>query len=129
MAKAKPLPGDERAALLAEAGQPPLATATVRDRGDGPYRRLVLRGATVIDGTGAPPIGPTDVVIEDGRIVQMKKVGASLSTIKESARPAGGDREIDCHGKYLTPGFVDCHAHAGVSYHAVNGWVPPVDYV
>jgi imidazolonepropionase len=29
----------------------------------------------------------------------------------------------------VTPGFIDCHAHAGVAYHAANGWVPPVDYV
>ena len=29
----------------------------------------------------------------------------------------------------MTPGFIDCHAHAGVAYHSANGWVPPVDYV
>ena len=40
-----------------------------------------------------------------------------------------GDHEIDCHGKFVTPGFIDCHAHAGVAYHATHGWVPPVDYV
>ena len=42
---------------------------------------------------------------------------------------AEGDHEIDCRGKWVTPGFIDCHAHAGVAYHAANGWVPPVDYV
>jgi imidazolonepropionase len=129
MASAKILPGEELTAERAKIGQPPLVPATTRDRGDGPHQRLVLRGATVIDGTGAPPIGPVDLVVEKGRIVQMKKVGASLSTIKQAIRPAPGDREIDCHGKWLTPGFVDCHAHAGVAYHAANGWVPPVDYV
>ena len=129
MARTKLLPGEELTDERAKVGQPPLVPASVRDRGAGPHARLVLRGATVIDGTGAPPIGPVDVVVERGRIVQMKKVGASLSTIKEAARPAAGDREIDCHGKYLTPGFVDCHAHAGVAYHTANGWVPPVDYV
>ena len=40
-----------------------------------------------------------------------------------------GDHEIDCRGKWVTPGFIDCHAHAGVAYHSANGWVPPVDYV
>ena len=129
MARSKLLPGEELTEERARAGQPPLVPATARDRGTGPFKRLVLRGATVIDGTGAPPIGPVDLVVEGGRIVQMKKVGASLSTIKPNARPEGGDQEIDCHGKYLTPGFVDCHAHAGVAYHAANGWVPPVDYV
>ncbi len=34
------------------------------DEGDGPFERLIIRGATVIDGTGAPPAGPTDIVIE-----------------------------------------------------------------
>ncbi len=123
------LPGEELTQERIKAGQPPVRAATARDRGEGPFRRLVLRGATVIDGTGAPPIGPVDVVVEGGRIVLMKKVGSSLSTIKETSRPEGGDREIDCHGRWLTPGFVDCHAHAGVAYHAANGWVPPVDYV
>ena len=86
----KLLPGEELAAERAKAGQPPIVPATGRDRGEGPFRRLVLRGATVIDGTGAPPIGPVDIVVEDGRIALMKKVGASLSTIKEKPgrRPA-----------------------------------------
>jgi imidazolonepropionase len=121
------LPGNELAVERAKAGQPPLVPATSRDRGIGPYRRLVLRGATVIDGTGAPPIGPTDIVVENGRITLMKKVTGNLATAKN--RPAEGDHEIDCRGKWVTPGFVDCHAHAGVAYHAANGWVPPVDYV
>ena len=32
--------------------------------GDGPHVRLVSRGITRIDGTGAPPRGPVDIVIE-----------------------------------------------------------------
>ena len=73
-----PLPGNELAQGRDAAGQPPLVPATGRDRGIGPFKRLVLRGATVIDGTGAPPIGPTDIVVEDGRITLLKKVtGAS----------------------------------------------------
>ncbi|MDB5590224.1 amidohydrolase family protein [Enterovirga sp.] len=123
------LPGEELTQERARMGQPPVAAATSRDRGQGPFRRLVLRGARVIDGTGAPPLGPVDIVVENGRIALLKKVGSSLATIKESLRPPPGDHEIDCHGKWVTPGFVDCHAHAGVAYHAANGWVPPVDYV
>ncbi len=53
------LAGNELAAERAKAGQPPLVPSTSRDRGIGPHKRLVLRAATVIDGTGAPPIGPT----------------------------------------------------------------------
>ncbi len=120
-------PGNELGLGRAAAGQPPLQPATGRDRGIGPFKRLVLRGATVIDGTGAPPIGPTDIVIEDGRITLLKKVTGNLANAAN--RPAAGDHEIDCAGKWVTPGFIDCHAHAGVAYHAANGWVPPVDYV
>ena len=94
----------------------------------GPFKRLVLRGATVIDGTGAPPIGPTDIVVENNRITLMKKVDRQ-SRHRRPIAPAPGDHEIDCRGKWVTPGFIDCHAHAGVAYHAANGWVPPVDYV
>ncbi len=35
-----------------------------RVRGEGPFDRLILRGVIVINGEGAPPIGPMDVVIE-----------------------------------------------------------------
>src|ERR1700722_11268993 len=121
--------GEELTLLRTAQGQPPLVAATGRDRGIGPFTRLVLRGATVIDGTGAPPIGPIDIVLENSRIVEMRRVAAAKLPIKPERRPAAGDHEIDCHGKWVTPGFIDCHAHAGVPYHAANGWVPPVDYV
>jgi imidazolonepropionase len=110
-----------------KAGQPPIVPARQRDRGVGPFKRLVLRGATVIDGTGAPPIGPTDIVVENNRITLLKKVTGNLANAAN--RPAAGDHEIDCRGKWVTPGFIDCHAHAGVPNHAANGWVPPVDCV
>jgi imidazolonepropionase len=121
------LEGDELAATRIKAGQPVVTPATGRDRGLGPFKRLVLRGATVIDGTGAPPIGPTDIVIENNRIALMKKATGNLAT--SANRVPTGDHEIDCRGKWVTPGFIDCHAHAGVAYHSANGWVPPVDYV
>ena len=120
-----PLPGDELAAERAKGGQPPVVAATSRDRGVGPFKRLVLRGATVIDGTGAPPIGPVDVIVEGGRIAAVKKVRG----VRAAVEAGEGEHVIDCAGKWVTPGFVDCHAHAGVPYHAANGWVPPVDYV
>ncbi len=126
---AEPEAGEELTLLRTDQGQPPLIEASGRDRGIGPFRRLVLRGATVIDGTGAPPIGPIDIVVENGRIAEMRKVGNAKAPINPDRRPAPGEHEIDCHGKFVTPGFIDCHAHAGVAYHAANGWVPPVDYV
>jgi len=81
--------------------------------GDGPHQRLIIRGAMVIDGTGAPPGGPTDIVIEGNRIVSIQTVGYPGVSINQGARPGGADREIDAHGMYVMPGFIDNHAHAG----------------
>ncbi len=121
--------GEERIRKLNAAGMPAVTPATARDRGAGPHRRLVLRGATIIDGTGAPPISPVDIVVEDGRIAAIEKVGLPRKLVADARRPAAGDHEIDCRGKYVTPGFVDCHAHIGVPYHALSGPMAPADYV
>ena len=120
--KFEPDAGEELNAQREKQGMPPLEAAKTRDRGIGPFGRLVLRGATVIDGTGAPPIGPIDIVVEKGRIAELRKVGVPKAPIKAERRPPGGDHEIDCHGKYVTPGFIDCHAHAGVPYHC-GAWL------
>jgi imidazolonepropionase-like amidohydrolase len=91
------------------------------DEGQGPFDRLILRGVTVIDGTGAPPRGPMDVVIEGNRIVRLAGVGVPSVEIDEEERPelAIDDRpdatvhEIDATGMYVLPGFVDIHLHTG----------------
>ncbi len=49
--------------------------APPRAEGEGPFDRLILRGGTLITGTGAPPIGPVDIIIEGNRIVDIKGVG------------------------------------------------------
>ena len=59
---------------------------------------LVIRGGTVVDGTGADPF-PADVAIDGDRIVA---VGPNLSE---------GNKEIDATGKIVTPGWVDIHTH------------------
>ena len=81
--------------------------------GDGPYDRLVIRGATVIDGTGAAPRGPMDIVIAQDRIAQVASVGFPKLPINEQNRPAKGTKEIDGTGMYVMPGFVDMHVHCG----------------
>ncbi len=121
--------GAELRDLNAARGWHPPPAATGRDRGAGPFKRLVLRGATIIDGTGAPPWGPVDVVVENERIVALIGVGSPRVPIHPDRRPAPGDREIDCHGKYVMPGFVDSHAHIGTPYHSMSGTVPPADYI
>ncbi len=63
--------------------------------------RTLLHGATLIDGTGAGP-GSADVVVEDGLIVD---VGTGLD----------GDEAVDCGGRWLLPGMIDCHTHVMAS--------------
>ena len=81
--------------------------------GEGPYSRLIIRGAILIDGTGAPPRGPVDIVVENNRIVDVKSVGYPGLEIEEDERPTDATREIDAHGQYVMPGIVDMHTHTG----------------
>ena len=67
----------------------------------------VIRGATVVDGTGAPP-RPADVGIRDGRIVAVGQVG------EEAAR------ELAADGLMVAPGIIDPHTH----YDAQLFWDP-----
>jgi len=67
---------------------------------------LVLRGGTVIDGTGAPAF-TADVAIDGERIAAVGRVGP-------------GRRELDASGLLVTPGFVDVHTH----YDAQATWDP-----
>ncbi len=77
----------------------------------GPFKRLVIRGAMIVDGTGGPPYGPADVVVEGDRITQIRIAGHPLGRIDEAGRPARGDHEIDARGMYLLPGLIDSHVH------------------
>ncbi|HVX20677.1 MAG TPA: amidohydrolase family protein [Acidimicrobiales bacterium] len=59
---------------------------------------LVIRGGTVVDGTGRPPV-VADVAVDGG-------------TIAEVGRVAGGARRtVDADGLLVTPGWVDIHTH------------------
>ena len=59
---------------------------------------LVIRGGTVVDGTGAPPF-EADVVISGDRIVSIGPHDGPAADV------------IDAKGKLVTPGFVDIHTH------------------
>lgn len=89
--------------------------APARHEGDGPFGRLIVRGVTLVNSTGAPPIGPVDIVVEKNRIAQIKSVGSPGSPIDPKNRPPAspGDKELDCTGMYLMPGFIDMHGHIG----------------
>jgi N-acyl-D-amino-acid deacylase len=60
---------------------------------------LLIRGARIIDGTGAPWFAG-DARIRDGRI---QSVGPSL--------PVADAATLDADGRYLAPGFIDAHCH------------------
>ena len=79
------------AGAAAEPQQPKVAPAPPRQEGDGPYSQLILRNATVINGTGAPAFGPADIVIAGNRIVQVMSVG-SPGGVKEAAEAAEARR-------------------------------------
>ncbi|MCM2268513.1 MAG: amidohydrolase family protein [Thermoanaerobaculia bacterium] len=125
-------PGEEVVAgvTAASAAQPATPAPPRRDgEGAGPFRRLVVRGVTLIDGTGSPPVGPVDLVIADGRIAEIHSVGFPGVPIRPERRPQPGDHEIDAHGMYALPGFVNAHAHIAVPDHGKAGAVPPAEYV
>ncbi|KPM31729.1 Amidohydrolase [Croceitalea dokdonensis DOKDO 023] len=82
---------------------------------EGPYPQLIIRGVTLINGNGAPPRGPIDIVVENNKIVKIQVVGYPGVAINEARRPKlkAGGKELDCTGMYLLPGFVDMHGHIG----------------
>ncbi len=86
-----------------------------RAEGEGPFDRLILRGGTLVDGTGAPAIGPVDIVVEKNRITEIRRVGSPGLPIEEDRRPKAGEgvKELDVAGMYILPGFVDMHGHIG----------------
>ncbi len=111
-------------AMAQEPGSIP--PAPPRAEGEGPWKRLILRGATLIDGTGAPPVGPVDIVVEGNRIREIKSVGNPGAPIDPANRPTAGpaDHVIDLAGHYVLPGFVDLHGHLGGREQGV-----PAEYV
>lgn len=92
-----------------------IAKAPERKEGMGPYTQLIIRGVTLINGTGAPPMGPVDIVIEQNRIVQIRTLGNPDSKIDPAKRPQlkAGGKEINCEGMYAMPGLIDMHGHIG----------------
>ena len=83
--------------------------------GEGPYSQLIIRGVTLINGNGAPPIGPVDIVVENNIIKKIKVVGYPGVEIDDKKRPQlkKGGKELNANGMYLLPGFIDMHGHIG----------------
>jgi len=89
--------------------------APIVSEGEGPFSQLIIRGAILINGAGAPPIGPVDVIVENNIIKDIKVVGYPGVEINEDRRPPlkAGGHEIDAEGMYLLPGLIDMHGHIG----------------
>jgi N-acyl-D-aspartate/D-glutamate deacylase len=65
-----------------------------------PAHDLLIRGATVLDGSGAP-----------GRVADVAVAGGRIAAIADSVEAAAA-RTVDGAGLVLAPGFVDAHSHA-----------------
>ena len=64
---------------------------------------LLIRGGTVVDGTGSAPYA-ADVAVENGKIVEVGDLPG-----------AHARRVISADGKLVTPGFIDIHRHADLA--------------
>ncbi len=80
--------------------------------GEGPFKRMVIMGVNLIDGTGAPMQGPVDIVIEGNRIRQIRSAGTP-GLARSRTPPTDAEYAIDAQGMYVMPGFVDLHGHTG----------------
>ena len=80
----------------------------------GPFKQLIIRNVTLINGNGAPPIGPVDIVVEKNIITKIQTVGfPGIETNRKGPKLEKDGFEIDCTGMYLLPGFIDMHGHIG----------------
>src|SRR5438034_11716362 len=92
-------PVEAGSGLAAAAADTPVAVAPER----GGRTMLVLRGGTLIDGTGRTPVRDATVVITDGRI-------ETVTTGAAATWPSSAE-VIDVAGMTVLPGLIDCHDH------------------
>jgi N-acyl-D-aspartate/D-glutamate deacylase len=70
---------------------------------------VVIRGGTVVDGTGSP-----------GRVADVALSNGVVTEIDERVTGSPGARELDASGQIVAPGFIDIHTH----YDAQVFWDP-----
>ena len=64
---------------------------------------IVIKGGTLIDGTGSSPLSGATILIEGNRIGEIDRQG--------ELTPPSGARVISASGKYIIPGLIDSHVH------------------
>src|SRR5437879_9875493 len=64
---------------------------------------VALQGATLIDGSGGPPVTDAVLLIKDGHVT-------AVARVNEIKVPSGAV-VIDLSGKTIIPGLIDSHAH------------------
>ncbi len=101
------------AGLVLDARQGGLVAAPDRrpTEGRGPFPTLTIRNVMVIDGTGGPPFGPMNVVVENNRIARITSAGTPGVPLPAGPPPAG--EVLEAAGMYLMPGFINLHMHLG----------------
>ena len=87
-----------------------LVPASARTAGQAAEYDVILRGGTVIDGTGHPGYR-ADVATIGGRIVRMGDLAGASAAI-----------DLDVSGRFVAPGFINLHSHASPQAlpHALN---------
>ncbi|HSG07972.1 MAG TPA: amidohydrolase family protein [Longimicrobiales bacterium] len=106
--------GAQQAAAVRAVAAPMTGAIQARRFGDlaeGPYQRLVIRGAMVIPGHGGPPAGPYDIVIRGNVIEEMIPFDPVTAERRGDIQRPTGDRVIDATGMYVMPGIIDLHMH------------------
>ena len=73
---------------------------------------ILIKGGTVVDGSGAPAF-LADVRVQGDRIA---RIAPDLS-------PEAGERVIDARGCHVTPGFIESHTH----FDGTMWWQPEMD--
>lgn len=76
-----------------------------------PRESVIFRGATVWTSSPAGILQDCDVIVRDGVIAQ---IGKGLAVPPDA-------KIVDCAGRHLTPGLIDCHSHTGIDGD-VNEW-------
>ena len=109
--------------LLLVTALPLLAQAPVSGRRPS---RLIIRNATVVDGSGKPAVGPADIVVEGTTITEIAYLDPVAVREGRGRRPAtAGGVEIDATGKFVLPGLINAHGHVQEE----RGGVPqPLEY-